>query len=209
MQSGPTPLFVVPRIYLASKSPRRRELLKQIGVSFEMLLFREQPPRGTDVDESPLPGESPRAYVERVSLLKAEMGWLRVVQRSLRKHPVLAADTTVALGDRILGKPANREEAAEMLQALSGRDHQVFTAVAVKLDTTVHLTVTESIVTFAKLSDREIQAYVHSGEPVDKAGGYGIQGAAQAFIPQIAGSYSGVMGLPLFETVELLRRFPA
>lgn len=207
MQGGPTPLFVLPRIYLASKSPRRRELLKQIGVSFEMLLFREQPPRGTDVDESPLPGELPRAYVERVSHLKAETGWMRVVQRSLRRHPVLAADTTVALGDRILGKPASREEAIEMLQALSGREHQVFTAVTVKLDATVHAVTTESIVTFAKLSDREIQTYVHSGEPMDKAGAYAIQGVAQAFIPQIAGSYSGIMGLPLFETVELLRRF--
>jgi len=209
MIQGALPRPGLPRIYLASKSPRRRELLDQIGVSFAMLYVREKLPRGPDVDETPLDGEAPRDYVERVSLLKATVGWTRVVERSLGQRPVLAADTTVALGDRILGKPANADHAMQMLHSLSGREHQVFTAVAVKLDATVHTVTTESTVTFAKLSEREIEAYVQTGEPMDKAGAYAVQGLAQAFIPRIAGSYSGIMGLPLFETVDLLRRFPA
>jgi septum formation protein len=202
-----TGLFALPRIYLASKSPRRRELLKQLGVQFEMLLFREQAGRGPDVNEDPLANETPRTYVERVARMKADVGWARLAQRSLRRQPVLAADTTVSIDGRILGKPADRDAAVEMLRALSGREHEVITTVAVQLDTRVESATSVSIVRFAQLAERDILAYVASGEPMDKAGAYGIQGLAQAFIPEIRGSYSGVVGLPLHETLELLRRF--
>lgn len=202
-----TGLFALPRIYLASKSPRRRELLKQLGVQFEMLLFREQAGRGPDVNEDPVAGEAPRAYVERVARMKADVGWSRLAQRSLRRQPVLAADTTVTIDGRILGKPADRDAAIEMLRALSGREHEVITTVAIQLDTRVEAATSVSLVKFAPLTDRDILAYVATGEPMDKAGAYAIQGAAQAFIPEICGSYSGVVGLPLHETLELLRRF--
>ena len=195
------------KIYLASRSPRRRELLKQIGVAFEVLVVRDHPGRSVDVDESQLPGEGPDDYVRRVCLLKANAGWDRIVQRRLRQCPVLAADTVVCVEDVILGKPPDAAHAAKMLRLLSGREHRVLTAVAVKLDERSELVVSESRVRFAELSQADIEAYVASGEPTDKAGAYAIQGRAGAFITELHGSYSGVMGLPLYETLQLLKKF--
>lgn len=199
--------MALPRIYLASRSPRRRELLKQIGIHFEVLLFREQGLRGRDMDEAPRPGEAAEAYVRRIAREKAEAGWLRVVQRGLPRLPVLAADTEVCLGERIFGKPASREEAVAMLGELSGREHRVLTAVALKFDANFDLIVNENLVRFRDLDPAEIAQYVDTGEPLDKAGAYAIQGRAAAFIPSLAGSYTGVMGLPLYETANLLRRY--
>jgi len=197
----------LPRIYLASRSSRRRELLKQIGVPFEVLLFREHGLRGRDMDEMPREDETPESYVQRVARDKADAGWLRVQQRSLPRLPVLAADTVVCLRDTIFGKPADRAAATEMLKQLSGREHRVLTAVALKLDTRFDIIVNDNVVRFRELTDAEIADYVATGEPYDKAGGYAIQGRAAAFIPEILGSYTGVMGLPLFETATLLRKF--
>ncbi|HEX9179197.1 MAG TPA: Maf family protein [Burkholderiales bacterium] len=199
------------RVYLASRSPRRRELLRQIGVNFELLLLRENPVRGSDVDETPLPGEAPDDFVMRIARLKAETGWARLTERRLprllHRLPLLAADTAVVLGNEILNKPTGPEHAVQMLRALSGRTHQVLTAVAVIYDDAMEVRLSDSSVTFSPMRDAEIRHYVASGEPLDKAGAYAIQGRAAAFVSRIEGSYSGVMGLPLFETAELLRRF--
>lgn len=195
-------------IYLASRSPRRRELLAQVGVRFEPLLFREGARADADTDEAVRPGETPDDYVRRVTRAKAEGAWERVtMRRGLQRKPVLAADTTVALGEEIFGKPADRAEAERMLQALSGMRHRVLTAVAVQLETRLEMAVSESLVTFAELDAARIAAYVASGEPFDKAGAYGIQGRAGAFVSRLEGSYTGVMGLPLYETATLLRLF--
>ena len=195
-------------IYLASRSPRRRELLAQIGVKFEPLLFRGGPRQDDETDESPHPGEQPDAYVRRVTTVKAQAAWQRIVmRRGLRRMPVLAADTTVSLAGEILAKPADRADAERMLRLLSGTRHRVLTAVAIALEQRLEMAVSESDVTFAALDDARIQAYVASGEPYDKAGGYGIQGRAGAFVERLEGSYSGVMGLPLYETAGLLRLF--
>jgi len=195
-------------IYLASRSPRRRELLAQVGVRFEMLLFREGARADADTDEAVRPGETPDDYVRRVTRAKAEAAWQRVtMRRGLQRKPVLAADTTVALGEEIFGKPADRAEAERMLQALAGKRHRVLTAVAMQLETRLELAVSESLVTFAELDAARIAAYVASGEPFDKAGAYGIQGRAGAFVSRLEGSYTGVMGLPLYETATLLRLF--
>lgn len=193
-------------IYLASRSPRRRELLAQIGVRYKLLFSRGRPDADPEVDESVLPGEAPRAYVERLARAKAEAGWKRLEQRSLPRAIVLAADTTVALGERILGKPADRREAAEMLSALSGRTHEVLTAVAAKFEDALECATSVSTVAFKALSAGEVADYVASGEWDDKAGGYGIQGRAARYITQIHGSYTGIVGLPLYETAELLER---
>ncbi len=201
------PSSSLPRIYLASRSSRRRELLKQIGVPFEVLLFREHGLRGRDLDEAPHASEVPDAYVQRIAMEKAEAGWLRVTQRTLPRFPVLAADTAVCLGDRIFGKPADRAIAIEMLKELSGREHRVLTAVVLKHESALDALVNENVVRFRELSEGEIEEYVATGEPYDKAGGYAIQGRAAAFIPEILGSYTGVMGLPLYETASLLRKF--
>jgi septum formation protein len=195
------------RIYLASRSPRRRELLKQVGVSFEIVLFREDSSRGVDVDESPHAGEDARDYVLRVARSKAEAANLRLMQRRLPVYPVLAADTTVVLGDRILGKPVNAADAADMLELLSGRSHEVLTAVAVCRGDRLETRVSASTVELAPLSSAQIKQYIASGEPMDKAGAYAIQGRAGAFVRHLAGSYTGVVGLPLHETVELLESF--
>jgi septum formation protein len=195
------------KVYLASRSPRRRELLKQAGIGFELLLFREAAERGPDVDESARPGESPDDYVRRVCREKALAAWTRVEQRRLRRMPVLAADTTVCLGKDILGKPEDAADAERILGMLSGKEHRVLSAVAVQLDQRVELLVSESHVRFRELLPEEITRYVASGEPMDKAGGYAIQGRAAAFIAELRGSYSGVMGLPLYETSQLLSRF--
>jgi septum formation protein len=195
-------------IYLASRSPRRRELLNQIGVKFEPLLFREGPRQDADTDEAVRPGEQAEEYVRRVTRLKAEAAWQRVVmRRGLQRKPVLAADTTVTLAGEILGKPADRVDAERMLKLLAGTEHRVLTAVALQFESRFEMAVSESLVTFAPLDDERIAAYVQSGEPFDKAGGYGIQGRAAVFVQRLQGSYTGVMGLPLFETANLLRQF--
>jgi septum formation protein len=195
-------------IYLASRSPRRRELLAQIGVKFEMLLFREGARQDAETIEDPYPGEHADDYVRRVTKLKVEAAWQRVVMRKgLRRMPVLAADTTVALANEMLAKPVDAGDAARMMRLLSGTRHRVLTAVAVAFEGRVEMRVSESHVTFCPLDSDRIDAYVASGEPFDKAGGYGIQGRAGAFVSRLEGSYTGVMGLPLFETGELLREF--
>ena len=193
-------------IYLASRSPRRRELLAQIGVRYRLLLFRARPGRGADVDEEPLAGEAPAAYVERVAAVKAETGWASLVQRNLPRAPVLAADTTVALETAILAKPRDRRDAAEMLRSLSGRRHEVLTAIALKHEDRLESALSRSDVTFKALNDEEIRDYVATGECDDKAGAYAIQGRAARFVAELRGSYSGVMGLPLYETAQLLER---
>ncbi|OGA26283.1 MAG: septum formation protein Maf [Betaproteobacteria bacterium RIFCSPLOWO2_02_FULL_67_26] len=195
------------RIYLASRSPRRRDLLKQIGVPFELLLLREDLRRGVDVDETPLPDESPGVYVLRIARTKAEMAVLQIALRVLPQKPVLAADTTVVFDGQVVGKPDDVEHAARMLRALSGREHQVLTAVAVALREHVETQISVSSVWFRELSDTDIRRYCASGEPLDKAGAYAIQGRAGAFVMRISGSYSGIMGLPLAETTELLQKF--
>lgn len=199
--------IIQPRIYLASQSPRRRELLKQIGINFEMLLLRADSFRSVDVDETPDADEQPENYVRRVCQTKAEAGHAALKLRNLPPFPVLAADTTVALDGKIFGKPENAEQAAAMLRQLSGREHQVLSAVAVALGEHVETALSVSVVRFATLDERRIHRYLLTHEYTDKAGGYGIQGHAGAFVEHLSGSYSGVMGLPLFETVELLRRF--
>jgi len=191
-------------IYLASRSPRRRELLGQIGVKFHLLLFRDLPQADPEVNEDTIPGETPHDYVVRVCRIKAEAGWKRMQQRNLPRSPVLAADTTVAVDNRILAKPADRREAAEMLGSLSGRRHEVLTAVALKYDARVELAVSRTEVQFRALAAEEIRQYVATGEADDKAGGYAIQGRAGQFIVEIRGSYTGVMGLPLYETAQLI-----
>lgn len=195
------------RIYLASQSPRRRELLKQIGVNFEMLLLRSDQTRSLDVDESPASDETPEAYVQRVCEAKAEAGFSALRLRNLPPFPVLTADTTVTLDGRIFGKPENAEQATAMLQQLSGREHQVLSAVAIALGEHVETALSVSTVRFTRLDDERIRHYVLSREYADKAGGYAIQGVAGAFVEHLSGSYSGVMGLPLFETVQLLKKF--
>ena len=195
------------RIYLASRSPRRRELLKQIGVPFELLLLRENLRRGVDVDETPMPNESPGMYALRIAGAKAKAAAHQIAQRGLPQKPALAADTSIIFDDGIIGKPENPEHAARMLRAFSGREHQVLTAVAVVLREQLETQISVSSVWFRELSDAEIRRYVASSEPLDKAGAYAIQGKAGAFVTRIAGSYSGIMGLPLAETIDLLQRF--
>jgi septum formation protein len=191
-------------IYLASRSPRRRELLSQIGVRYHLLLFRERVGENPDVDETVLANEAPAAYVERMAKAKAEAGWKRMLQRNLPPAPVLAADTTVALEGRIFGKPENRAEAEEILAALAGKRHEVLTAVAVKNYELLEVALSTSEVQLKSLSKDEIAQYVATGEADDKAGAYGIQGRAGRFVVELRGSYSGVMGLPLYETGQLL-----
>lgn len=194
-------------IYLASRSPRRRELLDQIGVDHQVLTQRITTERGRDVNEDLLPGEKPRDYVLRVCRDKVEAGWNRLLQRKLPLRGVLAADTTVCLGDEILGTPADATEAAGFLTRLSGREHKVLTAVAFKFGERMETELSVTAVCFRTLEPAEIERYVASGESLDKAGAYAIQGRAGAFITGIHGSYSGVMGLPLYETAQLLQRF--
>ena len=192
-------------IYLASKSPRRRELLHQIGVEFELLLLRSDGPRGADVTEEVLPGESAFDYVARVANEKAAFA-LRVLQwRRLPVRPVLAADTTVTIDGEILGKPADRAEAVAMLERLSGRTHEVLTSIAVHGEGMAEQRTQISQVRFGVLSPASIAAYCDTPEPYDKAGAYGIQGSAALFVEHIEGSHSGIMGLPLYETAQLLR----
>lgn len=200
-------MIIQPRIYLASQSPRRRELLKQIGVNFEMLLLRSDPRRNADVDETPYAEELPEAYVKRVCEAKARAGWDALKCRNLPAFPVLAADTSVILDGGIIGKPRDRDEASAMLRQLSGQQHQVLSAVTLAFEERIETRLSVSKITFATLGEDRILRYILTNEPLDKAGAYGIQGYAAAFIQHMDGSYSGVMGLPLFETAELLQAF--
>ena len=194
------------KIYLASKSPRRRELLRQVGVDFELLLLRSDGPRGPDVTEAIMPGEAPLDYVARVAREKAAFAADLIQKRRMPQRAVLAADTTVTIDGIILGKPANNAEAVAMLNQLSGRSHQVMTAVAVHYHDLALQVTQVSDVRFGQLSAASIQAYCATQEPYDKAGGYGIQGLASLFVEHIEGSHSGIMGLPLYETAQLLRQ---
>lgn len=190
-------------IYLASQSPRRRQLLEQLGVKYELLL------PGADEDaegiEAVLPGEAPARYVQRVTGLKLDAAVARLKRRGLRAAPILCSDTTVAMGRTIYGKPADAKDAARMLAALSGQTHRVLTAVAVQAGRKRLEALSDSRVTFAAMTPAQIRRYVDGGEPMGKAGAYAVQGAAAAFIAKISGSYSGIMGLPMYETAQLLR----
>ncbi len=192
-------------IYLASQSPRRRQLLEQLGVRHELLL----PDADEDAEalEVVKPGEAPAAYVQRVTQLKLDAALARRKRRGLPAAPVLCSDTTVALGKVIYGKPADAADARRMLGELSGRPHRVLTAVAVGTPRRRVQALSVSRVTFAAMSRQQIAAYVAGGEPMGKAGAYAVQGRAAAYITHIAGSYSGIMGLPMFETAELLRAY--
>ena len=193
-------------VYLASKSPRRQELLRQLGVDFEELRLRGAPGRKRDVVEEALDGEPPLHYVERIARTKATVGWKRMEERGLPPRPVLGADTEVVLGDAIFGKPADVDAARQMIARLAGRRHEVITAVALRWEDEVEVALCVSHVTMRKLTAGQIERYVATGEPFDKAGGYAIQGLAAAFVTHLDGSYSGVMGLPLAETAALLAR---
>jgi septum formation protein len=193
-----------PFVYLASQSPRRAQLLQQIGVSHQLLL--PDPAEDAEALEAVIPGELPAAYVQRVTRAKLQAAVARLRRRAEAPAPILCADTTVALGRRILGKPADAAEAHAMLRALSGRTHRVLTAVAVHDGRRSHAALNVSHVRMARLPDAAIAAYVAGGEPFGKAGAYAIQGAMAAWIAHIDGSHSGIMGLPLHETATLLRR---
>jgi len=194
------------KIYLASKSPRRRELLRQIGVEFEILMLREAPGLTEAVSEIPHPNEDPEVYVRRVAREKGEAGWQTVLERKLPFRPVLSADTTVSIDGKILGKPADADEAIKILQWLSGRTHEVLTAITVTAEGKMSEALSRSEVRFAHLDEPSLRAYCATKEPYDKAGAYGVQGLAAQFIEFISGSYSGIMGLPLFETARLLQK---
>jgi septum formation protein len=190
-------------IYLASQSPRRAQLLEQIGVKFELLL----PDANEDAEslETALPNEAPARYVARVTALKLEAAVARMQRRGLPAAPVLCSDTTVALGRTIYGKPADAADARRMLGELSGQTHRVLTAVVVQKGKAQAQALSISKVTFSAMTAAQIRAYVVTGEPMGKAGAYAVQGRAAAFIAHISGSYSGIMGLPMFETAQLLR----
>ncbi|XHS76383.1 Maf family protein [Burkholderiaceae bacterium UC74_6] len=192
-------------IYLASQSPRRRQLLEQIGVAHELLL------PGADEDaealEAVIEGEAPEVYCARVTEAKLDAALARLARRGLPPAPVLCSDTTVALDQQILGKPANAEDALRMLRLLSGRKHRVITAVAVGTAEQRRAMLNVSEVEFDVVADADLRCYVESGEPFGKAGSYAIQSEAATWIRHISGSYSGIMGLPLYETAQLLRQF--
>ena len=190
-------------IYLASQSPRRRQLLEQLGVKHELLLPDDD--EDAEALEQVLAGESPSHYVQRVTALKLDAAVARLRRRGLPERPVLCSDTTVAIGRTILGKPDGAGDAQRMLGALAGKTHRVLTAVALQSATQRWQTLSVSRVRFAPLTSAQIAAYVASGEPMGKAGAYAIQGRAATFIAHISGSYTGIMGLPLFETAQLLR----
>jgi len=199
-------MLVDKRIYLASQSPRRRELLKQIGVAFDVLPLRAVAGR-LDVIEIPRVGESAPDFAQRMATEKAASGWRAVEMRRLLRFPVLGADTVVELDGAILGKPADRADAAAMLTRLSGCQHLVHTAVAVQHEDRLEMRLSSSRVRIAALDAAAIARYLESGEYLGKAGAYAIQGRAGAFVEYIDGSYSGIMGLPLYDTAVLLRAF--
>jgi septum formation protein len=191
-------------IYLASQSPRRQALLDQIGVVHQLLLPADA--EAAEALEAVLPHESALRYVKRVTRLKVLAAMAQIQQQSLISAPVLCADTTVVVDRHILGKPANASEAAQMLSLLSGKTHQVLTAVAIGHNQDIHLALSRSRVKFAPMTAADIQDYVASQEPMGKAGAYAIQGRASVFISHVSGSYSGIMGLPLYETAQLLKQ---
>ena len=195
------------RIYLASRSPRRRELLHQIGVRFDLMLFRGPPREDAEVNEQQLPGEKADDYVVRVCRAKALHGARQMQQRRLPARLLLAADTTLDLEGETIVKPRDAADAAGILERLSDRTHRVLTGVALVGGERIEHVLSVSEVRFRKLQSEEIRRYIASGEPFDKAGAYGIQGRAGAFVRSLSGSYTGVMGLPLFETIELLETF--
>ena len=192
-------------IYLASQSPRRSQLLALLGVRHELLL----PDADEDAEalEAVFPNEAPAAYVKRVTQLKLDAALKRLKRRGLPAAPVLCSDTTVALGRKIFGKPTDAADATRMLKELSNTTHRVLTAVALGTARKREQVLCESRVTFSAMSSRQIQAYAASGEPLGKAGAYAVQGRAAAFISHMSGSYSGIMGLPMFETAQLLQSF--
>jgi septum formation protein len=194
----------VPFIYLASQSPRRSQLLDQIGVAHRILMADAS--EDAESLEIALKNEAPKAYVMRVTGLKLDAAVARLKNRALIAAPVLCADTTVAMGRVIYGKPENAADAARMLAELSGKTHRVLTAVAMSHGRKRVSLLSESKVTFAKMTKAQIASYVATGEPLGKAGSYGVQGKAAGIIERISGSYSGIMGLPLFETTQLLRQ---
>ena len=193
----------MPFIYLASQSPRRRQLLEQLGVAYELLL----PDEDEDAEslEMVLPREAPKTYVQRVTQLKLDAALARMKRRKLPAAPILCSDTTVALGREILCKPQDAADAQRMLRTLSGQTHRVMTAVAIGSARKRVQALSTSQVRFAPLTQAQIQKYVASGEPMGKAGAYAVQGRAAGFIAHMSGSYSGIMGLPMFETSQLLR----
>ena len=197
--------MTAPTLYLASQSPRRRQLLDQLGVTHALLL--PDPHEDTEAIEQALTGESPSAYVQRVTGLKLDAALARLKRRGLPPGPVLCSDTTVALGRRIYGKPADDRDAARMLTELAGATHRVLTAVAVGTPRRRLQTLSSSRVTFEALTRAQVRAYVATGEPLGKAGAYAIQGRAAMHVTRIDGSYSGIMGLPMHETAGLLRAF--
>jgi septum formation protein len=203
VNSKPHP--VQPQIYLASQSPRRAQLLDQLGVRYALLLADAQ--EDAESLEQVLLGEKPLTYVRRVTQLKLQASIARMKRRGLPALPVLCSDTTVALGQNILGKPQSEAHARQMLTQLSGQTHRVLTCVALGTVRKQRLVVQESKVRFSPISAAQIRAYVASGEPMGKAGSYAVQGQAARFIEHISGSYSGIMGLPLFETAQLLAEF--
>jgi len=190
-------------IYLASQSPRRSQLLTQLGVKHVLLL----PDASEDAEamEAVLPNETPQKYVQRVTDLKWLAAHRRRELRNLPPAPILCSDTTVALGRKIFGKPESFDDAAQMIKALSGRTHRVLTAISLGRSNQPVRACSISLVTFASLSDQELTSYIETGESMGKAGAYAVQGLAAAFISRISGSYSGIMGLPLFETAQALR----
>lgn len=190
-------------IYLASQSPRRSQLLEQLGVRHALLLPDAE--EDSEALEVVLRNEAPKTYVQRVTALKLQAAQQRLVRRNLQPAPILCADTTVAMGQTIFGKPEDAEDAKRMLRALSNRPHRVLTAIAIGLGGQYAVACSESWVTFAELSEPDIDAYVASGEPMGKAGAYAVQGRAAAYIAHMSGSYSGIMGLPLYETAQSLR----
>ena len=199
---------MAPFIYLASQSPRRRQLLEQIGVAHELLLPNAQGDIAEDAEaiEVERAGESPRDYVQRVTAGKLDAAIARHARRGLVDAPILCSDSTVALGPQILGKPADAQDAKRILGLLSGAEHEVLTAVALQSGQRRLQALSVSTVRFAPMTSAQIDAYIASGEPMGKAGAYGVQGAAAAHIAEIRGSYSAIMGLPVFETAELLRQ---
>jgi len=200
-------MSALPFVYLASQSPRRQALLDQISVAYKVLLPTDA--EAAEAIEAVLPQESALKYVKRVTRLKVLAALEQIQLQSLEVAPVLCADTTVVVEGHILGKPANASEATQMLSLLSGKTHQVLTAVAIGHNQDIHLALSRSRVKFASMTAADIQDYVASQEPMGKAGAYAIQGRASAFISHVSGSYSGIMGLPLYETSQLLKQIGA
>ena len=191
--------YSINQIYLASRSPRRRQLLKQIGVNFEM--------RPVSIDETMEKGEAPADYVCRMAQAKAELGWLRLIQRGLPLRPLLAAATVVVFRGKIIGKPDNLVDGRKMLSTLSGQTHKVLTAVVVVAKNKIEKSLSTTTIRFRDISQSEITSYLNGTESHDRAGSYAMQGRAAVFIMKISGSYSGALGLPIFETAQLLEKF--